>query len=254
MTVVEVSYAQAWNAEAHREYGPLSLDEARRKDSDGQPYVVIHRAPGRTVSLKVHLVSWGDHYVGQWTYDELGRVTEEADLRLLETDRLFLRRHVERRYSSPDEPDRARDGWRLTVDLFPDGRGTKVLDERGDSGGSFHTRADVPESERWRPRSEFGVRAARIPGGSSEREPGAYTARSTFGEEPEPQSLWRPPRPGRPGLALNELLRPGRRFTSECWGEMTVAEIRHIATRPARRRGPQGSGRPQGTHRTHPTR
>ncbi|MFD9459475.1 DUF4241 domain-containing protein [Streptomyces sp. NPDC060027] len=230
MAEVEVSYAQAWDAEARRECRPLSMEEARRKDSDGRSYVVIHRAPGRATPLTVHLVSWGDHYVGQWTYDEVGRVTHEADLRLLEADRLFLRRHVERRYSSPDQQDRARDAWRLTLDLFPDGRGTKVLEERGDHGGSFRTRADVPESERWRPRSDFGVPAAGMPGVSAEPGPGARTAQDACGEGPEPQSLWKPPRPGRPALALNELLRPGRRFTSESWGEMTVEEIRHIAT------------------------
>ncbi|MEU7417582.1 hypothetical protein [Streptomyces antibioticus] len=70
---------------------------------------MLHRAPGRPDPTEVHLVAWRDHFVGMWTYDELGRRTREADLRLLEDDRLFLRRYVERRYASPEQPDLAPD-------------------------------------------------------------------------------------------------------------------------------------------------
>ncbi|WP_107459278.1 DUF4241 domain-containing protein [Streptomyces colonosanans] len=230
MAVVEVSYAEGWDVEARCEFGPLSVEGARRKDSDGHPYVVIHRVPGRAVPVEVHLVAWADHYVGQWTYDESGRRTHEVDLRLLEADRLFLRRYVQRRYSSPEQRDRARDAWRLTLDLSPDGKGSKVIEERGEGGGSFHTLADVPESKRWYPRSEFGVRAAGSPSVSPESEPGERETREARKEGLESQFPWRPPRPGRPGLALEDLFRPGTRFISENWGEMTVDGIGHIAT------------------------
>ncbi|MFD7409611.1 DUF4241 domain-containing protein [Streptomyces sp. NPDC059866] len=242
MAVVEVSYAEGWDADARREFGPLSSDEAEERDRGGEPYVVVRRVLGRPAPLEVHLVSWRDHYVGVWAYDELGRRTHEVDLRLLEPDRLFARQYLERRYFSPDQSDRARDAWRLTVDFLPGGRGRKVLEERGEGGGSFHTLADVPEPQRWHPRSGFGVHAAGSPNffGAAEQErpkvldAAVLTSPAAAGnadvEVGRPESPWRPPRPGQPGLALNELFRSGTRFISESWGEMTVAEIQHIAT------------------------
>ncbi|GGL86801.1 hypothetical protein GCM10010129_33250 [Streptomyces fumigatiscleroticus] len=230
MSVPDIVYARGWDAEARREVGPLSREEAERRDGSGEPYVVVRRAPGRAEPLEVHLVAWRDHYVGQWAYDELGRRTHEVDLRLLEPDRLFLRHYVQRRYASPDQPDRARDAWRVTVELFPEGKGRKVLQERGESGGSHHTLADVPESRRWHPRSAFGVRAA----GSADAQPAAGpedpVGLGARADADEPRSLWRPPRPAGPGLALGELFWPGARFTSDSWGGMTVDRVRHIAT------------------------
>ncbi|MDG5808732.1 DUF4241 domain-containing protein [Streptomyces ossamyceticus] len=242
MAVVEVSYAEGWDADARCEFGPLSSDEAEARDRSGEPYVVVHRVPGRPAPLEVHLVSWRDHYVGIWAYGELGRRTHEVDLRLLEPDGLFARQYLERRYSSTDQSDRARDAWRLTVHLLPGERGRKVLEERGEGGGSFHTLADEPEPQRWYPRSGFGVHAAGSPNlcGSAGQEgpkvldaavlPFPAAAGNADGEVGKRESPWRPPRPGKPGLALNEVFRSGTCFVSESWGEMTVAEIQHIAT------------------------
>ncbi|MET8952144.1 DUF4241 domain-containing protein [Streptomyces sp. NPDC004393] len=241
MAEVEVSYAEGWDADRRCEFGTLSADEAEERDRSGEPYVVVRRVPGCAAPMEVHLVSWGDHYVGVWAYDELGRRIHEVDLRLLEPDRLFARQYLERRYS-PDQSDRARDAWCLTVELLPGERGTVVLEERGESGGSFHTLADVSESQRWHPRSGFGVHAAGSPNffGVAEQKrpkvldaaalPSPAVAGNVDVEVGKPESPWRPPRPGQPGLTLNELFRSGTRFISETWGEMTVAEIRHIAT------------------------
>lgn len=229
--MVEVSYAEGWDAGARRAFGPLTRAEAEERDRAGHPYVVLHRVPGRTVPAEVHLVAWRDHFVGRWAYDELGRRTHDVDLRLLEDDRLFLRQYVERRYAAPEQPDLASDAWRLTVELFPDGRGSKVLEERGEGGGSSHTLADVPEERRWHDRSGFGVRAADSSQPPDGAEPGDVTAQEAplAGAE-EPASLWRPPKPRRMEVAVDDLFQPGNPFPVKPWEDTETAEPRHIAT------------------------
>lgn len=224
MDTVTVSYAEGWDAEARRAYRPLTRAQAVERDTVGDPYVVLHQVPGRAVPAEVHLVAWREGFVGQWAYDECGRRTNDVDLRLLDDDRLFLRRYVERRYASPEQRDLAPDAWRLTVELLPGGTGRRVLEERGESGGSFHTLADVPEERRWHHRSAFGVGAFDSPPAAEEPEPGDATVRGA-----EPASLWRPPRPLRMELSLNDLFQPGNPFPVEPWEETRTAEPRRIA-------------------------
>ncbi|MGV9453751.1 DUF4241 domain-containing protein [Streptomyces sp. NPDC003635] len=221
---VTVSYAEGWDAETRRAYRPLTRAEAVERDTAGDPYVVLRQVPGRAVPAEVHLVAWREGFVGQWAYDERGRRTNEVDLRLLDDDRMFLRRYAERRYASPEQPDLAPDAWRLTVQLLPGTTGRRVLEERGERGGSFHTLVDVPEERRWHDRSDFGVRAADSPPASEEPEPGDATPRDV-----EPASLWRPPRPLRMELSVNDLFRPGNPFPVEPWEATRTAEPRHIA-------------------------
>ncbi|WP_244302678.1 DUF4241 domain-containing protein [Streptomyces viridosporus] len=227
---VTVSYAAGWDAGARRACGPLTRAEVEERDRAGDPYVVLHRVPGRAVPAEVHLVAWRDHFVGQFAYDERGRRTCDVDLRLLDGDRLFLRRFVERRYASPEQPDLAPDAWRLTVELLPGYAGRKVLEERGDHGGSFHTPADVPEERRWHDRGGFGVRAAGPSGPPDGPEPGAATAQEgALADVEEPASLWRPPKPLHMELPVNDLFQPGNPFPVEPWEGTVTAAPRHIA-------------------------
>ncbi|MFE0626404.1 DUF4241 domain-containing protein [Streptomyces sp. NPDC058864] len=228
--VVTVSYAVGWDAGAHRAFGPLTRAEAEERDATGDAYVVLHRVPGRAVPAEVHLVAWRDLFVGQWVYDELGRRTHEIDLRLLEDERLFLRRYAERRYASPEQPDLAPDAWRLTVELLPGRRGTQVLEERGRNGGSSHTLADVPEERRWHDRGGYGVRASDASLLPEEPGPGHTAARDAARDDgEEPASLWRPPEPMRMELPVKDLFRPGNPFPVEPWNGMETAEPRRIA-------------------------
>ncbi|SNS15107.1 DUF4241 domain-containing protein [Actinacidiphila glaucinigra] len=228
--MVTVSYAVGWDTDTRRAFGPLTRAEAEARDAAGDPYVVLHRLPGREVPAEVHLVAWRDLFVGQWAHDELGRRTHEIDLRLLEDDRLFLRRYVERRYASPEQPDLAPDAWQLTVELLPGGRGRKMLYERGRNGGSFQTLADVPEERRWHDRSGYGVRAADAPRPPDGPGPGAATAgEPAFTGGEEPASLWRPPKPLRMELPVDDLFRPGNPFPMEPWEKTETAEPQRVA-------------------------
>ncbi|MFD5816688.1 DUF4241 domain-containing protein [Streptomyces sp. NPDC127038] len=243
---VVISYAEGWDAGSRRAVGPLSRAEAEERDGAGEPYVVLHRIPGRAVPAEVHLVAWRDHFVGQWVYDELGRRVRDVDLRLLEDGRLFLRQYMERRYVSPKQPDLASDAWRVTLELLPGRAGRKILEERGDGGGSLHSPADVPEDLRWHDRSGFGVRAVDPASGlSGAPEPEApepdevtadevmadevITAQAAFAGGEESSTLWRPPKPMRPKVSLNALFQPGHSIPMEPWTKTETAEPRHIA-------------------------
>ncbi|MFE4962613.1 DUF4241 domain-containing protein [Streptomyces sp. NPDC056660] len=231
MTTVDISYAEGWDAGTRRPYRPLSAAGARRRDDEGEPYVVIHREPGRTEPVAVYLVAWSDHHVGHWMYDESGRRTREFDLRLLEPDRLFLRQVVERRYATPDQPDRARDAWRTTLNLTPGEKAEYIVEEQGDTGSSRHGRQDLPEARWWIPREAFGVGTA----DGQDESPAPDPDEPGQGQEP-PASLWRAPRPYRPEFNVQELLRPGNRFACDTFvtenegGELTVDRVEEITT------------------------
>ena len=246
---VLVSYAVGWDLASRTPLEPLSLAQARVRDGSGEPYVTVHRVPDRAEPVELHLVAWAASHVGVWAYDDQGRRTREADWRLLEPERLFLRHLAEWAYDSPEEAECARWATHTYQDLFPDGKGRKVIERR--NGGSFRTLADLPEGERWCARDRFGARGAGglffaegesgplrhgEPGHEKARheEPGHEKARGegrrgepgTVGVAPTPL---RPPRPARPTL-LEELFVPGTRLATSHQPEMTVGEVREIAT------------------------
>lgn len=82
--VVGVGYAQGWDPAARVPWRPIPVTEARERDTEGLPYVVVYRTAGRAAPLEVRHVSWRDHYVGVWVYDARGRRVEQWDLRLLD--------------------------------------------------------------------------------------------------------------------------------------------------------------------------
>ncbi|WP_406859076.1 DUF4241 domain-containing protein [Streptomyces sp. HUAS MG47] len=238
--VVEVACARAWDPEARALWRPLTVEAARERDAAGLPYVVVYRIAGRDVPLEVRLVSWRDHYVGVWVYDEQGRRTDESDLRLLDDpSRLLVRRVRTWRYTGPDMAEFDEACPRSEMELFPDGRGSVTRQPQGDRGPTYGTvpGADV---ERWHARpgfdawSEWSVGAARHEGlpqpltfRAAALAPGVADT-SDDGSE-APATCWRPPRPAQPG-SLGALFRPGAVVTDGYHPEMTVVEPRRIGT------------------------
>ncbi|MET9962785.1 DUF4241 domain-containing protein [Streptomyces sp. NPDC006326] len=233
--VVEVGYAQAWDLEARASWRPMSAEEARERDAAGLPYVVVYRMEGREAPLEVRLVSWQDHYVGLWVYDAQGRRTYDLDMRLLDDPARLLRRYsVGWFYTGPDMAEFAKECPKITVDLFPDGRGRRKEERRGELGGSYVTTPTLREDERWMDRPAFGewpLLSAQFHGLT---EPPAFEVAEVAGAaEPgdgdAPATCWRPPRPAQPG-PINELFRPGVRVTDGYHPEMTVVEPRRVGT------------------------
>ncbi|MFF8837414.1 DUF4241 domain-containing protein [Streptomyces sp. NPDC015130] len=242
--VVEVGYARAWDLEDRAPWGPMSVAEARERDAAGLPYVVVYRTEGREAPLEVRLVSWRDHHVGLWVYDAQGRRTHALDLRLLDDPARLLHRHtVAWSYTGPEMAEFDEACPRVTVELFPDGRGSRTEEPRGSRGGASVTVPRLGDDERWTDRPAFGewpLLSAQLHGLTdlSAFEVTVFTAATGAtltaddgtGGAP-PATCWRPPRPAQPG-PLTELFRPGVRVTDGYHPEMTVVEPRRIGVLP----------------------
>ncbi|MBC7270381.1 MAG: DUF4241 domain-containing protein [Streptomyces sp.] len=231
--VVEVAYARAWDLGARVPWRPISQGEARERDAAGLPYVVVYRASGREAPLEVRLVSWREHYVGLWVYDAQGRRTYELDMRLLDDPGRLLRRHtVGWAYPDPGTAEFDDACPRITVDLFPDGKGRRTEEPRGKGGGAHITVPQVGDDERWVDRPAFGewpLLSARIHGLTQPPVFEIIEAADDSGGALAPDTCWRPPRPAQPG-PIAELFRPGTRVTDGYHPEMTVVEPCRIGT------------------------
>ncbi|MFB7739916.1 DUF4241 domain-containing protein [Streptomyces sp. NPDC056112] len=233
--VVEVGYAQAWDLEARVAWRPISVGEARERDTAGLPYVVVYREAGREAPLEVRLVSWRDHYVGLWVYDTQGRRTYDLDMRLLDDPVRLLRRcTVGWNYIGPEMAEFDEACPRITVELFPDGRGRRTEESHGKGGGSYVTVPRVRDDERWTDRPVFGewpLLSAQVHGfkGPPVFEITEVAAAAGDGGGLAPATCWRPPRPAQPG-PIGELFRPGVRVTDGYHPEMTVVEPRRTGS------------------------
>ncbi|WP_328962899.1 DUF4241 domain-containing protein [Streptomyces virginiae] len=224
-TVVEVGYAEGWDLATRTPWRPMSAEAARERDAAGLPYVAEHRIPGREAPLEVRLVSWQQHHVGLWIYDECGRRTHEVDYRLLEADRLLTRQTRIWAYAGPEVPEFDERASRTTVTLKPEGRARVSREPQGSKGGMSTTTAEITEDQRWLKRPDFGgwpvfsrkVHELTEPVNVCE------AAGAHQGSDAEPADRWRAPRPGQPG-PLDELFRPGTRMTTSYQPEMTVVE------------------------------
>ncbi|MEU9036160.1 DUF4241 domain-containing protein [Streptomyces sp. NPDC048352] len=225
--VVEVGYARAWDPEARTPWRPITAGEARERDAAGLPYVAVYRTAGREAPLEVRLVSWRDHYVGLWVYDDQGRRTFDLDLRLLDDpQRLFHRYSTAWNYPGPETAEFDPKCPRVVLDLFPDGRGRRSEEPRG-----YSTSAGLRDDERWMDRPAFGewpLLSARMHGLT---EPPVFEAAVVSeGDGGEaPATCWRPPRPAQPGR-IGELFRPGVRVTDGYHPEQTVVEPHRVGT------------------------
>ncbi|MCJ1679132.1 DUF4241 domain-containing protein [Streptomyces sp. APSN-46.1] len=230
--VVEVAYAQGWDLAARALWGPLSAEAARERDVAGLPYVAAYRVPGREIPLEVRLVSWREHYVGLWVYDAQGRRTYDLDMRLLDAPGRLLRRHtVGWQYTGPEMAEFDKACPRITVELFPDGKGRRTEERQGEGGGTYVTVPTVRDDERWMERPAFGdwpVLSATVHGLTEPMEFRAAEAVAADAGE-EPATCWRAPRPARPG-PIDALFRPGTRMSTDYYPEMTVAEPKRCGT------------------------
>ncbi|MCX5402652.1 DUF4241 domain-containing protein [Streptomyces sp. NBC_00335] len=233
--MVEVGYARAWDLGARAPWRPISVEEARERDAAGLPYVVVYRTEGREAPLEVRLVSWRDHYVGLWVYDAQGRGTCELDVRLLDDPtRLWPRRNVRWHYTGPEMTEFDEACPRITVELFPGGRGRQTEQPQGERGRIHVTAPRSRDDEHWVDRPVFGewpLLSSQVHGLTETpvldvAEP---TAAATDGSGLAPTTCWCPPHPAQPG-PIGELFRPGVRVTDGYHPEMTIVEPRRIGT------------------------
>ncbi|MEV0962211.1 hypothetical protein AB0J25_06270 [Streptomyces sp. NPDC049910] len=222
VTVVEVAHALAWDLQARTLRRPVTVEVARERDVAGLPYAVVYRVPGRQVPLEVRLVSWRDHYVGLWLYDDRGRRTDELDPRLLDDrSRLLGRRTRTWRYTGPEMAEFDERCPRSSMELLPDGKGSVSEEPQGERGRRLVTvpGADVPRGQGRPGFGDWPVVSAlwrRLPGQVTFRQaglaPGAGTTGACDDTSDAPVTCWRPPQPARPG-PIDALFRPGTRVT-----------------------------------------
>jgi hypothetical protein len=212
--IVDVAYGEGWDSGRAAVLGPIDVAVAAARDAAGQPYAVVLRQRGVAGVVVAH-VAWERHYLGLWVYDAMGRRFLETDLRRLAEDRLFLVHHRGWVYEDDGMPEFAADAGRVTTALLPDGRGTRIVEPRGDKGGSLHTTADVPEERRWFPVPAFGrwqglFAVLGFPGAD-----GCELRDTPVVPQAEPvRPNWQAPRGMRP-RHLNELFTAGARFTTD---------------------------------------
>ncbi|MFJ3882817.1 DUF4241 domain-containing protein [Streptomyces sp. NPDC090077] len=156
-----VTYEESWHA-GHRTGGrELSADQARARDAEGLPYAVVYRAPGREVPLGVRMVAWRAGSVDSWAYDEQGRRTAEAELRLRDDDGLLLvRRLLVRRFPDAGTGEFDPGCPRTAVELSGSGTARISHQPGGMRGDSLEAEVEVAARDLWTVRPGFDDWAA----------------------------------------------------------------------------------------------
>ncbi|GAA3378177.1 DUF4241 domain-containing protein [Streptomyces racemochromogenes] len=151
-----VTYEESWHAGTRTGGRELSADEARARDAQGLPYAVVYRAPGREVPLGVRMVAWRAGTVDAWAYDEFGRRSAEAELRMRDDEgRLLVRRLLVRRFPDARTAESDPDCPRTAVELSADGTARISHQPGGMRGDSLEAEVAVAEADLWAVRPGF---------------------------------------------------------------------------------------------------
>ncbi|MDK9496539.1 DUF4241 domain-containing protein [Streptomyces katrae] len=134
----------------------LTPGEARARDVEGLPYEVVYRAPGREMPLGVRMVAWRAGTVDAWAYDEQGRRTAEAELRMRDdAGRLLVRRLLVRRFPDARAAESDPDCPRTAVELSASGTARISHQPGGMRGDSLEAEVEVAEADLWMVRPGF---------------------------------------------------------------------------------------------------
>ncbi|MYU22346.1 DUF4241 domain-containing protein [Streptomyces sp. SID8352] len=216
---IDVVYCAGWDPQARMPVGTMTEDRARERDRAGEPYAVLLGGGGRRRALLQ--VSWRDHYLGVFLFDEQERRVRAYDYRELAAGLLHLRRYEEWRHLSPAEPEFEGKGWHFT--LTPRTVGEYASAELR-LGGCLEMRPNLPERHRTLLRARFGDWTAyadgRMLGFAADDALSLMPA--AHEERPEsPAGAWSVPRGARP-RHLEALFTPGSRFADDECGVATV--------------------------------
>ncbi|MCQ4213531.1 DUF4241 domain-containing protein [Streptomyces longispororuber] len=231
---IDVTYGLGHDAASGTVTGRMTREAAAALDAAGEPYTVVLREGDRAEAIVVH-VAWAAHHLGMWLYDRRRRRFMEVDLRRITDDRLFLLHQRMWHYTDDDMAEGSPEAGRVTIDLMPGGRGRKVVEPKGERGGSTHTVADVPEHQRWLPVPEFGDYRGLLGllGFGEEATAAEFRDVPVDGNEAattadlDAAPDWRPPAPLRP-RHLDALFTPGTRFS----GPSHAREETYLVRRP----------------------
>ncbi|GGM62370.1 hypothetical protein GCM10007977_074930 [Dactylosporangium sucinum] len=224
-SAVEVIYCAGWDPQIRKPVGVMNADEARTRDSAGNPYAVLLTTNTQPKAL-LH-IDWGRRYLGLFLFEQHGRRDRAYDYRELEPGLLHLIRYEQWRYASADAPEFPERGWHLTLTARPD---TDTASVELDHGSLLQTAHDIPERYRSLRRAPFGDWMAYAHGRMLGFDPGAggiggvKVVPSPDGGSQEPATpLWRAPSGMQP-RHLQALFTPGSRFSGTDLDTAVVTE------------------------------
>ncbi|WP_238011866.1 DUF4241 domain-containing protein [Dactylosporangium sp. AC04546] len=220
-SAVEVIYCAGWDPQTRKPVGLMNADEARTRDSAGDPYAVLLTTNTRPKALLQ--VDWGRDYLGLFLFEQHGRRDRAYDFRELEPGLLHLIRYEQWRYASPDTPEFPERGWHFTLTARPD---SDIASVELDQGSLLQTAHDIPARYRSLRRAPFGDWMAYAHGRMLGLEPGAggiggVTVVPSHQEPATP--LWRAPSGMQP-RHLQALFTPGSRFSDTDLDTAVVTE------------------------------
>lgn len=151
-----VTFAESWDATSRTGGRVLSPAQARARDAAGLAYAVVYRVPGREVPLGVRMVAWRAGVLDSWAYDEHGRRTAEAELRLrTDEGRLLIRSLLVRRYPDVQTAEFDVHCPRTAVELSEGGTARISHQPEGMRGASLEAEVAVAEEHLWTARPGF---------------------------------------------------------------------------------------------------
>jgi hypothetical protein len=151
---MQVTYSRRWNKGQKKPLDPVSAEEARRLDEEGDYYTVVF-GDGDTPSGYIE-VNWGEQYLAVYFLDAQSRPWLVYSFTRLDEDRMFMDSVM--RWEYPDDTARAMSGATLTEELRYRQDGVVQREVRDDAAREVRrqTVTDVPLDINWEPVPRFG--------------------------------------------------------------------------------------------------
>jgi hypothetical protein len=231
-TPLEVVYCEGWDPATTAPVGLLDTATARARDEAGEQYAVLVRTPD-AAPLVLLEISWADRHCGIWLFDAEGRChTHHRYTRADGGGELLLSHGFQ--WDHPPRgamPDR-RDDWTVRVETLNRERGLYRYQTQHGGGLTSVNRAPDPELARvvTLPAPTFGDWAALLRAHPVLAEGELRLSGATVEPGGAPVAApWTPPRPLAP-RRVDDLFRPGSRFTSSWYPGTGTVGVRDIGT------------------------
>lgn len=148
-----LTYCRRWNFARHQPIDPLTAEEARRRDEEGELYTVAvgdHRPPDAVIE-----VVWNNNHVGVWFFDDRGRPWLHYSFRKIDDNRMFLHKITRRQWP---EGGHALNEANLIEELTHQPDGSVHREVQDDVAHEIVTSdyRDVPLDINWEPVPRFG--------------------------------------------------------------------------------------------------
>jgi hypothetical protein len=153
-SAAQVVFCERWHSTRHEPVGELSEAQARRRDSAGEPYLVVLGDKNRPDSLVE--VNWSQEYLGTWFFDDKLRRYVSYAFRRISGTTLFLEQIMMWEYPDDAEDDLYTASKVTTFAYQEDGIAHEIIADSAADTEETISRSDVPLDINWEPVPEFG--------------------------------------------------------------------------------------------------